>query len=163
MQRPLVERATEGEVDAFDVLARMAGGRLMAIAYRIVRDVTVAEDAVQATLSAWRQLPSLRDPERFDAWLHRLLSNACYAELGRARRSRTDVRLRAARETASGRDEIVRVADRDQLERAFRRLPPRCRGRRDVRRRRRPARRVGRPLGTGSVRCWSAAPLQRTR
>lgn len=97
----------------------------MAIACRIVRDVTVAEDAVQATLlSAWRQLPSLRDPERFDAWLHRLLSNACYAELGRARRSRTNVRLRAARETASGRDEIVRVADRDQLERAFRRLPP---------------------------------------
>lgn len=125
MQRALVERAMDGDADAFDALARMTGDRLMAIAYRILRDATLAEDAVQAALlSAWCQVPSLRDPDRFDAWLHRLLVNACYAELERARRSRTDVRLLPVHDTAAGPDDIMSVADRDQLERAFRRLPP---------------------------------------
>jgi RNA polymerase sigma-70 factor (ECF subfamily) len=124
VQRALVERAMDGDADAFDALARTAGDRLMGIAYRILRERAAAQDAVQAALiSAWRQVPSLRDPDRFDAWLHRLLVNACYAELGRVRRARTDVQLIPVHDTA-GSDELVGVADRDQLERAFRRLPP---------------------------------------
>ena len=54
---------------------------LFGIARRIVRDVGLAEDAVQqALVIAWRELPRLRDPERFDAWLQRMLVHACYAE-----------------------------------------------------------------------------------
>ena len=84
MQVALVERARAGDEEAFASLARAAGDRLLAIAYRILRDLGLAEDAVQQTLVlAWRELPSLRDVDRFDAWVHRLLVNACYAEARR--------------------------------------------------------------------------------
>ena len=86
MDRALVEAAQRGDHDAFEALAIDAGDRLFAIARLILRDVPMAEDAVQeALIHAWRDLPRLRDPERFDAWLHRLLINAC-ADQGRHRR-----------------------------------------------------------------------------
>ena len=86
MDRDLVEQAQHGDREAFAVLVRTRGDRLMGIAQRILRDVGRAEDAVQQTLViAWRELPSLRDPDRFDAWLQRLLVNACYAEARRTR------------------------------------------------------------------------------
>ena len=66
----------------------------MAIAQRILRDVGRAEDAVQQTLViAWRELPSLRDPDRFDAWLQRLLVNASYSEARRLRTWNANVRV----------------------------------------------------------------------
>ena len=72
MASELVERAQRGDHEAFDALATAAYNRLYAIARRILRDGYAAEDAVQETLvRAWRELRSLRDPERFDAWLHR--------------------------------------------------------------------------------------------
>jgi DNA-directed RNA polymerase specialized sigma24 family protein len=78
MQESLVEQAQRGDVEAFDVLARMVGDRCLAIAVRILRDVDLAEDAVQAALiSAWTDLRTLRDPSRFEPWLHRILTNAC--------------------------------------------------------------------------------------
>ena len=87
MQRALVDQAKRGDREAFDALARTVGDGCMAIAYRILRDVDRADDAVQATLIvAWRELRSLRDPDRFIPWLHRILTNECYAE---ARRLRT--------------------------------------------------------------------------
>jgi len=123
VQPALVELARSGDEEAFASLARAAGDRLFAIAYRILRDVGTAEDAVQRTiLTAWLELPSLRDPERFDAWLHRLLVNTCYAEIRRGRRWKGNVRLLVV-ETAASPDELVSVVDRDQLERGFRRLP----------------------------------------
>src|SRR3954469_13454728 len=90
----LVERARAGDDEAFASLARAAGDRLLAIAYRILRDLGLAEDAVQQTLVlAWRELPSLRDVDRFDAWLHRLLVNPCYREARRGRRWAANVRV----------------------------------------------------------------------
>ena len=78
MSSALVERARAGDEEAFASLARGAGDRLLAIAYRILRDLGLAEDAVQQTLVlAWRELPALRDVDKFDAWLRRLLVNAC--------------------------------------------------------------------------------------
>lgn len=113
-----------GDADAFDSLARSSADRLMAIAYRILRDVGRAEDAVQQTLfSAWRELPSLRDADRFDAWLHRLLVNTCYAEAKRASRQRHEVTFLPIHEPALP-DASLTVAQRDQLERGFRRLSP---------------------------------------
>jgi RNA polymerase sigma-70 factor, ECF subfamily len=120
----LVERARAGDEEAFASLARAAGDRLLAIAYRILRDLGHAEDAVQQTLVlAWRELPALRDVQKFDAWLHRLLVNACYREVRQSRRWAGNVRLLPIDGPAAP-DAIVSVVQRDQLERGFRRLPP---------------------------------------
>jgi RNA polymerase sigma-70 factor, ECF subfamily len=122
VQRALVDRAKQGDGEAFDALARAVGDKCMAIAVRILRDADLAEDAVQAALiTAWRELRSLRDPEAFEPWLHRILTHACYAEARRRRRWSTAVRV-LPMEATSGPDETLSVQDRDQLERAFRRL-----------------------------------------
>ena len=77
----------EGATEAFDALARMVGDQCMAIAFRILRDADRADDAVQAALiSAWRQLRTLRDPDAFEPWLHRILTHECYAEARRRTR-----------------------------------------------------------------------------
>jgi RNA polymerase sigma-70 factor (ECF subfamily) len=77
-QRGLVERARGGDHDAFTALVDQTIARLDAAARLVLRDRELARDAVQeALIRAWRDLPGLRDPERFDAWLHRLAVNAC--------------------------------------------------------------------------------------
>jgi RNA polymerase sigma-70 factor (ECF subfamily) len=124
LDRDLVEQAQHGDRDAFAILARTHGDRLMAIAHRILRDVGRAEDAVQQTLViAWRELPGLRDPDRFDAWLQRLLVNASYAEARRWRTWSANVRILPL-DGPAGPDEAMSVESRDRLERGFRRLPP---------------------------------------
>jgi RNA polymerase sigma-70 factor (ECF subfamily) len=96
----------------------------MAIAFRILRDVGLAEDAVQtAFVTAWRELSNLRDPARFEPWLHRILVRCCYVEAKRRRQSSAAI-LSVTREDTYTTDEILTVHDRDQLERGFRRLPP---------------------------------------
>jgi RNA polymerase sigma-70 factor (ECF subfamily) len=123
VQVALVERARAGDEEAFASLARGAGDRLLAIAYRILRDLGLAEDAVQQTLVlAWRELPSLRDVDRFDAWLRRLLVNACYREARNGRRWAANVRVLPIDQPAAT-DDYAGVVARDQLERGFRRLP----------------------------------------
>jgi RNA polymerase sigma-70 factor, ECF subfamily len=120
----LVERARDGDEGAFSELVDLDGDRCYAIAYRILRDVERAQDAVQqAFLLAWRELPRLRDIERFEVWLHRLVVNACYEEFRRYRRWSTNVRALPA-DGPSGADTTVSIDDRDALERAFRRLSP---------------------------------------
>jgi RNA polymerase sigma-70 factor (ECF subfamily) len=124
MRTALVERAREGDEDAFTELVDLDGDRCYAIAYRILRDVDRARDAVQeAFLLAWREVPRLRDAERFEVWLYRLLVNACYQEARRHRRWTTRVRA-LPMEGPSAPDPIVSVDDRDALERAFQRLSP---------------------------------------
>jgi RNA polymerase sigma-70 factor (ECF subfamily) len=118
----LVGQAQRGDREAFDALARMAGDRCMAIAFRILRDFDHADDAVQnALLTAWSAIRSLRDPDRFEPWLHRILTHACYAEARRRRRWSEGIRLLPV-EPVYGSDPYLTVDDRDQLERAFRRL-----------------------------------------
>jgi RNA polymerase sigma-70 factor (ECF subfamily) len=127
MQRDLVERARRGDHDAFATLAGAAISRLDSAAWLILRDVEQAKDAAQnALVRAWRDLPTLRDPEAFDAWLHRLLVRACIDEARRLRRHRVDVQLDEITPLAIPGDESA-IADRDQLERGFLRLPPEMR------------------------------------
>ena len=124
MDTDLVEQARHGDKDAFGVLARLHGNWLFAVAQRIMRDFDLAEDAVQqALVIAWRELPTLRDPARFEAWLRRLLVRVCYLESKRARRWNATV-LTLLPDEPSRKDDILSVGDRDQLERGFRRLPP---------------------------------------
>ena len=126
MQRDLVERAMAGDHDAFSELARVSIGRLYVVARLILRDDVRAEDATQeALLAAWRRLEGLRDPDRFEAWLHRLLVNACYREARRGRR-RGSIEIHVdpltMPEAPGATDRDFDLADRDQLERGFRRL-----------------------------------------
>lgn len=122
MLEELVRNARQGDADAFDALARMVGDRCQAIAVRILRDTDLAEDAVQSALvTAWVELRSLRDPSRFEPWLHRILTHACYAEARRRTRWSGGVRAIPAVES-TGPDDYLTVDDRDLLERAFRRL-----------------------------------------
>ena len=124
MQPAVVERAQHGDPDAFEILVREVGGRLAAVAFRILRDVPAAEDAVQQTLvTAWRELPGLRDPEHLEAWLYRILVRACAAEERRFGRWRARVRD-VSPDAPAATNALGRVADRDELERGFRRLTP---------------------------------------
>jgi RNA polymerase sigma-70 factor (ECF subfamily) len=125
MQRELVERAIRGDFDAFTALVNASASRQYAIATLIVRDGDRAQDAVQeALVSAWRGLSALRDPDAWDAWLHRLTVRACYAAARREKR-RTLVELPAApdHEPAGADDGAAALAERDRLERELGRLP----------------------------------------
>ena len=123
-RRELVERAARGDHDAFAVLATAASARLDAAARLILRDPELARDAVQNTLvRAWRDLPGLRDPERFDAWLHRLLVNSSLDEARRRRRRPVEVTLMSIDDPPEG-DTARHLADRDLVERALARLDP---------------------------------------
>ena len=122
MSTDLVQRAQRGDHDAFAELAGLAIARLDSAARLIVRDPDRAKDAVQeALVHAWRDLPGLRDPDRFEAWLYRLLVNACHAEARRERRHRANLRLLESDEPTVA-DSAARIATRHELDQAFRRL-----------------------------------------
>ena len=127
MQQELVEQARRGDHDAFAALAGAAIFRLDAAARLILRDPDQAKDAVQETLvRAWRDLPTLRNPERFDAGLHRLLYRAGIDAARRLRRHRVDVELTPI-DVAAAEDPTSTVLVRDQLDRGFSRLEPEAR------------------------------------
>ena len=122
MDHDLIERAKRKDKDAFTDLVLRFGDRLYSVAYRILRDSARAEDAVQqAFMIAWRELPKLRDEARLEAWLYRLLVNACYAEMRHTKRWQPGLRLVSEDEPLVDGAEIS-VEQRDELERAFRRL-----------------------------------------
>jgi RNA polymerase sigma-70 factor (ECF subfamily) len=120
--RDLVVRAQGGDREAVAALVSLTSDRMFALAARILRDNDLAEDALQGALIAiWRQLPSLRDPDRFEAWSRRVLVHACYAEARRRRSWTANVRVLPV-DGPVGPDEYLSVVDRDALDRAFRRL-----------------------------------------
>jgi RNA polymerase sigma-70 factor (ECF subfamily) len=122
--RELVIRAREGDRDAFSELASRSIGKLTAVARMILRDEYAAQDAVQdAFIEAWRSLPGLREPDKFEAWIRRLLVRACFRGVRRTRRvGAVEIRLTPDAEFASpGRERDVAV--HDQLERGLARIP----------------------------------------
>jgi RNA polymerase sigma-70 factor (ECF subfamily) len=121
MGREQVERARDGDHAAFSALAAQAVDRLYAVASLILRDPDAADDAVQeALVHAWQRLPSLRDVDRWDGWLYRLVVNACTDQ--RRRQRRFDASVRVLRIEPSVDDTAAALADREQLERAFGRM-----------------------------------------
>lgn len=120
MERQLVVLAREGDRDAFNQLVDRIVDRLYAVAYRILRSGPHAEDATQqALVDIWRQLPALRDPDRFDGWAFKLVVHASYAE---HRRRRRDAPAGSLTDGTADADPFISVAHRDQLERGFQRL-----------------------------------------
>lgn len=166
-QRALIERARRGEHDAFTALLDVRLARLDGAARLILRDAELGRDAVQeAMIRAWRDLPGLRDPDRFDAWLHRLLVHACLDLIRRRKRRVIEVELSPLDAPATP-DVAGALADRQLLDQALAGLSP---GHRavvamhyllgmplpDV------ARSLGIPLGTAKSRLHYALAAMRT-
>lgn len=123
-QRALVELARGGDHDAFTLLLDVRLARLDAAARLIVRDPELARDAVQeGFLRAWRNLPALRDPDRFEAWLRRLVVHSCIDVTRRRRHRPIEVELTPIDGPAIG-DFASAIADREMLDHALRRLDP---------------------------------------
>ncbi len=125
MQRELVERARSGDLEAFSDLARGSLTRLYAVATLILRDPHRAEDAVQESLlHAWQHIEALRDPEAFEAWLHRITVRACYRSAKKEKR-RVTVEVREVPDalTPGEPDPSEWVGDRQQLFDAIGQLP----------------------------------------
>ena len=119
MDTELVIHAQNGDQAAFTTLADALYGRLHQVAYRILRDRSLAEDATQgAVLLMWRDLPQLRDPGRFEAWSYRLLVNACNAEFRRRKRTLPSVGATTPVEPVAP-DDFGQLFDHDQIERGF--------------------------------------------
>jgi RNA polymerase sigma-70 factor (ECF subfamily) len=117
-----VVQAMRGDHDAFAALVTAATARSYALACLILRDSDRAEDATQeAFVRAWREIPRLRDADRFDAWLRRLVVNACYDE-GRRVKRRAEVSLFSVGDRSTV-DSSSSTAESDRIERAFRQLP----------------------------------------
>lgn len=166
-QRDLVERAKRGDHDAFEALAGPQVSRLDAAARLILRDPDMARDAVQdGFIRAWRNLPALREPDRFDAWIRRLVVNSCLDIARRKRRRAIEVEL-SPLDAFPGVDVAVSIVDRDVLDGALRRLEPEWRAivvmhyylgmpLPEV------ARALGIPLGTAKSRLHRAIGLMRT-
>ena len=124
-QRALVERARRGDHDAFAELTRASVVALDRTARLIVRDPELARDAVQdALLRAWRDLPGLRETDRFDAWIRRLTVNACLDQARKRRRRVTEVELHPFHDPPIA-DPMHGLADRDQVDRILRDLDER--------------------------------------
>jgi RNA polymerase sigma-70 factor (ECF subfamily) len=88
----------------------------------VLQDADLAQDAAQQALIAiWRDLPQLRDPDRFEGWACRVLVRACYKEAGRRRRWRLRMSDTSAPEPV-GADPLNAVVERDRLWRGFARL-----------------------------------------
>jgi RNA polymerase sigma-70 factor (ECF subfamily) len=119
-----VERAGRGDHDAFAVLVHAKVARLDAAARLILRDRELAADAVQeAFVGAWRNLPGLRDPDRFDGWLHRLVVRSCIDTLRRRRARPMEVELQPM-DGPSIADPSLGVVQRELIDNALRRLDP---------------------------------------
>jgi len=122
MDSKVVRLAQQGDREAFTRLAGTLTAPFLEVARRILRDTDAAEDATQqALVTVWQRLPQLRDPDRFEAWSYRLLVRACYAEGRRSRRWAPSISLMPTHDAAET-DGLGILIDRDQLERAFRRL-----------------------------------------
>jgi RNA polymerase sigma-70 factor (ECF subfamily) len=123
VERELVEQAQRGDREAFAALVHLTADRLYGIAYRILRDPSHAEDALQnALIDMWEGLPGLRDSDRFEAWTYRLIARASYREAQRGRRWTAKVRRIAVAPDASDDGALDRIAVHDEMEVAFREL-----------------------------------------
>lgn len=123
MDSEFVRLAQRGDRAAFERVAFELSDDLFAIAVGILRDREAAADVLQLTLvNIWRDLPSLREPERLRAWSRRILVNRCYQTLRYSRRWPVFVPIDPVESLSQSASPDVET--RDELERAFVRLTP---------------------------------------
>jgi RNA polymerase sigma-70 factor, ECF subfamily len=116
----LVDMAARGDRTAFEQLVETRVDRIFRTACAILGNEADARDATQeAFITAWVQVPRLRDTTRFDAWLNRVILNACRDALRKRRRSREIDLEGFESQTADSQGE---VADRATFHGAFDRL-----------------------------------------
>lgn len=116
----LIEASRAGDRAAFGSLVAPRLDRLYGVAHLALRDADAADDALQeALIRAWRDLGSLRDPEKLDGWLSRLVSRACLDEARRRRRWSMSPHVPWLHE---GRGEPPSIDERERLSHAFGRL-----------------------------------------
>ena len=128
----LIERAGRGDIDAFDALLQPRLDRLFRLAVAIMRSEADARDAVQdACVLAWREVPRLRDADRFDAWLSQIVVNSCRGWLRRRKRAQgreVGIELTDVEATRRGPvNEIESMGEMQAIQRAFERLDPTAR------------------------------------
>lgn len=124
VEQRLVGFAQAGDTASFETLVRRHIDRMYAVARLMLRDTDLAEDAVQGALvRAWRDLRSLHDAARFEAWLHKLLVRSCYDEARRKRRWLAEVRALTPVPDVSDSTEGS-LGQRDAIEQAFRAMSP---------------------------------------
>jgi RNA polymerase sigma-70 factor (ECF subfamily) len=86
---PLVRRAQDGDMAAFERLYRDHVGRVFAVCLRLSGDAALAEELAQeAFVRAWQKLGSFRGESAFSSWLYTLAVNTALSER-RSRRRRT--------------------------------------------------------------------------
>jgi RNA polymerase sigma-70 factor (ECF subfamily) len=126
--RSLADRARNGDLDAFEELMHARIDAIYHLSFAIVGDEADARDSTQETfIAAWRRIRELRDPERFEAWLHRIAVNSARMTLrARGRRRVREIPSGdvAAIAAASDRTAPARErSDADLLGAALDRLP----------------------------------------
>lgn len=121
MTADLVTRAQKGDHSAFEQLCGITVDRLYGTATLILRDPEAAKDAVQETLiEAWRNLTTLREPDAYQGWLHRILVRRCYRQIRQRNRRSMEVHVLEIDAPTESHERGVDAID--QIERAFRRL-----------------------------------------
>jgi len=122
MRSGLVERAQRGDREAFAVLAEASMARLYNLAQLMLGDADLAQDAAQeALIVSWRDLRALRDPDRFDAWLNRILVRCVY-RAARKERRQSDRQYLVNIDQASTPGAASNVENRDAIDRGFQRI-----------------------------------------
>ncbi|MFL5650490.1 MAG: RNA polymerase sigma factor [Chloroflexota bacterium] len=155
----LVERARRGDDTAFGLLVEDRVQATLRVARAILGNEAEAQEVTQeAFVSAWRNLPRLRDADRFDAWLNRIVMNGCRDLLRHRRRVRQididSLELPSADNAAAALETTSLLAAFDRLDIADRQILalhhlhdlPMA----EV------ARQLGIPIGTAKSRLWSA-------
>jgi RNA polymerase sigma-70 factor (ECF subfamily) len=128
VERGLVERARSGDADAFDALIEARVEAMLRTATAIIGDPDEAREATQeALLTIWRELPTLRLDDRFDAWAGRILVNRCRLVLKRrGRRAGREVQLdrSQAADSRLATGSSSEIDRRRELDEAFEQLDP---------------------------------------
>jgi len=121
----LVKRAKAGEVEAFSQLVRRHQRVVYNLAYRFMRDASLAEDMVQeAFLKAYRLLKGFRGDCGFSTWMYRVTCSVCLSELNR-RKKRNEVAFNAAHEHIPGQTHIQATDNSEIIRRCVTKLPDR--------------------------------------
>ncbi len=130
----LIQRALDGELDAFNQLVLRYQGLAYSVAYRMLQDDAAAADAVQDSfIKAYRALDSFKGGN-FKSWLMRIVVNTCYDVLRSRQRANTeslddlpvesDYVTHLVDKAESPEDYVERMELSDLLELGIRSLPP---------------------------------------